>query len=246
MDKMLYVAMSGAKETSLAQQVNAHNLANISTTGFRADLESMLAQPIYGPGHPDRAYALSTDMKTFDFSPGPVEQTGRRLDVAIRGDGWMSIQAPDGTEAMTRRGDLHVTVDGMLTTGNGDLVLGVDGPILVPPYESLEIGQDGTISIRPVGQPANTLAVINRINLFNPDADQLEKGNDGRVRYKGDDLRPDAQVQLVSGALERSNVNGVSAMVRMIDLQRHFEMQVKMMETADENGRGTLDLMRTG
>lgn len=247
MDRMLYIAMSGAKEATLAQQVNTQNLANISTTGFRGDLESMLSEPVYGPGFPDRAYALSNDLKSMDYTPGGLETTGRDLDVAVKGEGWVVIQAPDGTQALTRRGDLDVTATGMLVTADNNPVMGEGGPIVLPPSEKILIGLDGTISVRPQGQQANATVVVDRIMLVNPDKATLEKGNDGLVRYNGDQqLVPDAGVQIVSGVLEKSNVNGVQAMVRMIELQRYFETQVKMMDQAKSNAEKTTSLMRMG
>ena len=245
MDRMLYIAMGGAKETMLAQQVNTHNLANVNTSGFRADIEAMQQKQVFGPGHADRVYALSQDLKTMDFSKGALESTGRELDIAVRGEGWIAIQAPDGNEALTRRGDLKVTAAGLLMTSNDMPVMGNSGPISLPPYEKLEIGQDGTISVRGIGQPANALAVIDRIKLVIPDNKTLEKDESGVVRIRNGDVAvADASVQIVSGSLEKSNVNSVQSMVRMMELQRHYELQVKMMDTARTNSQATQELMR--
>lgn len=246
MDRLLYVAMTGASQTMLAQAANSHNLANVSTTGFRADLEAFRSLPVYGPGYPGRVYAM-TESKGVDFSPGSIVTTGRDLDVAVNGSGWIAVQAPDGTEAYTRAGDLRVTSGGMLVTGAGHPVLGNAGPIAIPPYETLEIGADGTISIRPLGQGAETLAVVDRIKLVDPPLQDLEKGQDGFLRLKdGTAAAPDARVRLVSGALESSNVNAVDAMVRMIELARQFELQVKAMKTAEENDAVSARLMQLG
>ncbi|MFA7096516.1 MAG: flagellar basal-body rod protein FlgF [Gammaproteobacteria bacterium] len=246
MDRLLYVAMTGASQTMLAQAANSHNLANVSTTGFRADLEAFRSLPVYGPGYPGRVYAM-TEGKGVDFSPGSIITTGRDLDVAVNGSGWIAVQAPDGTEAYTRAGDLRVTSGGMLVTGAGHPVLGNGGPIAVPPYETLEIGADGTISIRPLGQGAETLAVVDRIKLVDPPLQDLEKGQDGFLRLKdGVTAFPEAHVQLVSGALESSNVNAVDAMVRMIELARQFELQVKTMKTAEENDAVSARVMQLG
>ncbi|MGV6852430.1 MAG: flagellar basal body rod protein FlgF [bacterium] len=245
MDRMLYIAMSGAKETMLAQQVNSHNLANSNTSGFRADIEAMQQKPIYGPGLPDRAYALSQDLKTMDFAPGALETTGRELDVAVNGEGWIAVQSEDGSEGLTRRGDLKVSADGLLLNGEDLPVLGNSGPITLPPFEKLEIGIDGTISIRGVGQPVNTLAVIDRIKLVIPDNKDLEKDESGQVRMRnGQQTVADAKVQLASGVLEKSNVNSIEGMVRMMELQRHYELQVKMMDTAKTTSESTQQLMR--
>lgn len=246
MDKMLYLAMSGAKQSMLAQSVNSNNLANATTTGFKQDLEQFRSMPVYGQGMPSRVYAMSERPST-DFSPGTFNTTGRDLDMAISGEGWLAVQAEDGTEAYTRAGDLRIDANGILTTGAGHPVIGNNGgPIVVPPAESIEIGSDGTISIRPVGQAPNVLAEVDRIKLVNPNPDEVTKGNNGLIRLKqqGEVAPADAAVRLVSGVLEGSNVNTVEAMVRMIELQRQYEMQVKMMSTAKENDASATALLR--
>lgn len=246
MDRMLYLAMTSAKQTMLAQSVNSNNLANATTTGFKQDLEQFRSMPVYGPGMPSRVYAMSERPAT-DFAAGSFNTTGRSLDMAVNGDGWLAVQAADGNEAYTRAGDLRIDATGTLTTGAGHPVIGNNGgPIVVPPAEAIEIGADGTISIRPVGQASNTLAEVDRIKLVNPNPDDLTKGEDGLIRLKpGRDPAPaDAAVQLVSGALEGSNVNTVEAMVKMIELQRQYEMQVKMMKTAKENDAADDSIMK--
>ena len=245
MDRVLYLAMSGAKQTLQAQGAVSHNLANVSTTGFRADLEQFRAMPVYGPGHPSRVYALQ-ERPGIDFSPGPIQSTGRDLDIAVtHHQGFIAVQSPDGSEAYTRAGDLRVSANGLLTTGAGHLVLGNGGPVAIPPGEKLEIGQDGTISIRPLGQGANALAEIDRIKLVLPPMDQLEKGADGLFRMRdGQPLEPDAAVRVASGALEGSNVNPVGAMVEMIELSRRYELQVQIMNTAREDDQAAQQFMR--
>lgn len=245
MDRILYLAMSGAKQVEVAQTANANNLANVNTAGFRADLSAFRAMPVYGPGYPARVYA-GAERPGVDFSPGPVVTTGRELDVAVSGDGWIAVQAPDGSEGYTRRGDLRVSASGMLETGDGRPVLGNGGPIVIPPAEKIEIGADGTVSIRPVGQAASTLAVVDRIKLVRP-GDGLEKGQDGLVRLAGGKTaEPDAGVRLVSGSLESSNVNSIEALVNMITLARSFEMQVKLMRDAADNDAASAEIMRLG
>ncbi|OOG27130.1 flagellar biosynthesis protein FlgF [Thioalkalivibrio denitrificans] len=244
MDRFLYIAMSGAKETALSQARNTQNLANANTTGFKASLEAFTSREVRGPGHQTRTYAINQDMRA-DLSPGPQQATGRDLDVAVQGQGWIAVQAPDGTEAYTRAGDLRVDSVGLLTTGTGLPVLGDAGPIAVPPFETFEIGTDGTISIRPLGQEANVLAEVDRIKLVNPNTDDLVRGEDGLIRHRlGADQPPDANVTLMRGMLEASNVNTVEAMVNMIDLARHFEMQIKMMKAAEDNDAASAALLR--
>lgn len=244
MDRNLYVAMSGAKQTLLAQSINSNNLANVNSVGFRGDLDQFRAMPVFGPGFPSRVYAL-TETSAIDFSPGAIESTGRDLDIAVKGDGWIAVQASDGSEAYTRAGDLRITAEGILQTGRGYPVIGNGGPIAIPPANKVEIGTDGTISIVSIGEQATTLAVIDQIKLVNPSNDQLEKRNDGLVYLKdGGFAETTADVNLVSGALETSNVNAVDSMVNMIELARRFELQVKMMETIDENSSVTAQIMR--
>ncbi len=246
MDRMLYLAMTGAREVMNAQAVNTNNLANATTTGFRADMETALSLPMYGPGQASRVYSV-TEGNGVDLTPGALRQTGRELDVAVDGDGWIAVQAPDGSEAYTRAGDLHVNAFGILTTGAGHPVIGNGGPIAIPPNGKLEIGRDGTISIRPLGQGANALAVVDRIKLVKLPPDQVTKGEDGLLRLRGGGTaEADASVTLVSGALESSNVNAVGAMIRLIELARLYESQVKLMKTAEENDRAAAQLLRMG
>ncbi|TVS09790.1 MAG: flagellar basal body rod protein FlgF [Gammaproteobacteria bacterium] len=247
MDRLLYVAMSGARETQVAQAVTSHNLANASSHGFRATLAGASHVPLTGPGHAAaRAYAVTEGQGT-DFTPGPLMATGRDLDVAIEGEGWIAVQAPDGGEAYTRAGDLRVDAFGLLTNGSGRPVMGDGGPIALPPFETLEVAGDGTISIRPLGQEAVGLAVVERIRLVNPPAGMLERGEDGLMRLaNGAVAEAAADVRLMSGMLEGSNVNVIGSMVEMIQHARSFEIQIKMMGTAEENDRASSDLMRLG
>jgi flagellar basal-body rod protein FlgF len=243
---MLYVAMSGAKETLLAQATNSSNLANANTPGFLADLQQFRSMPVYGDGYPTRVYALS-ERPDIDFKSGSIVHTGKELDVALNGKGWLTVQAPEGSEAYTRRGDLVLDANGLLTTGNGLPVIGNGGPIAIPPAEKIDIAPDGTISIRPLGQAANELAIVDQIKMINPENSDLEKGMDGLMRLKdGVTAEPDSSLQLVSGALESSNVNVVDSMVDMIELARRFEIQVKMMKTAEEMEQGSTSILRIG
>lgn len=244
MDRLLFIAMSGAKETMTAQAINTNNLANASTTGFRADFQASLTEQVYGPGHASRAYATANNAGV-DFSAGSIMTTGRELDVAVNGQGWIAVQAADGSEAYTRAGDFNIDSLGRLTTGAGHFVLGNGGPITVPAHAKLEIGNDGTISIQPLGQAANTLAIVDRLKLVNPPVDQLEKSLDGLIRVKdGQAALADANVKVVSGSLEGSNVNTVGALVRMIELARQYETHIKMMHVAEENDQASADMVQ--
>lgn len=244
MDRMLYIGMSGAKEVMISQGMNSNNLANVSTTGFREDLAQQRSMSVFGPGHPTRAFAM-TEKPGINFEPGPIEHTGRPLDMAVKQDGWFAVQSKDGSEAYTRAGDFRTTPQGLLVNGTGLPVMGNAGPITIPPYETLTIGVDGTITIRPVGQGAAQLAQIDRVRLVNPELSELEKGRDGLFRRK--DKEPaflDAGVRIMPGMLERSNVSVVEAMAKMISLTRSFDMQVKVMSTAEEVDKSSDALMR--
>lgn len=234
MDRGLFIAMSGAKETLLAQGVNANNLANVNSDGFRADFEQARSMPVFGPGQPSRVYAM-TERPGIDFKAGAIQTTGHDLDVAMQGQGWIAVQAKDGSEAYTRTGDLQVTSDGMLVTGSGLPVLSDGGPISLPPYQKVNIGEDGTISVIPVGDNALGMAVVSRIKLVDPPLDQLEKGTDGLMRVQGGAIAAaSVDAKLITGALEGSNVNPVESMVQMIELQRQFELNIKMMKTLED------------
>lgn len=244
MDRMLYVAMNGAKQIELHQATNTHNLANASTTGFRADFDAIRSLPVYGPGNPSRVYSVD-ERSGIDFSAGQVSQTGRELDVSIIGEGFIAIQAPDGSEAYTRAGDLHIANGGLLQTGAGYSVMGNDGPIALPPFEKLDIAADGTLSIVPTGQDASALAVIDRIKLVKPAFDQLEKGLDGLIRPNDQTpFAPDASVRVAAGTVEGSNVNSISELISMIELARKYEMHVKLMEAAENNDASSTSIMR--
>lgn len=244
MDRMVYLAMTGARQMLMQQAAASNNLANAASPGFRADLEAFRAMPVFGPGQPSRVYAMA-ERPAVNFEPGSLETTGNDLDVAVDGEGFLAVQAADGTEAYTRAGDLRLNGNGMLETGNGRPVLGNGGPVAIPPAESIVIAADGTISIRPVGQGSDTLVVVDRLKLVRPDTRELYKGEDGLFRQKnGANLEADASVRVVQGALESSNVNSVSEMINMMTYQRNFELQVKAMQTAEKNDAAMAQLMR--
>ncbi|MBI5042223.1 MAG: flagellar basal-body rod protein FlgF [Gammaproteobacteria bacterium] len=246
MDHMLYIAADGASQIQKAQAVNANNLANVSTTGFKAQFEALRALPVYGPGYASRVHSQS-EISGVDQSSGALMATGRSLDIAVNGTGWIAIQAPDGSEAYTRAGDLRVSQTGILETGTGRPVLGDGGPISVPDAQELEVAADGTVSVLPTGQAPATLAVVGRIKLVNIDPGSLEKGEDGLLRRRGGaSAEPDANVRIASGVLETSNVNTVEAMTTMIQLARQFEAQVKLMKVAEETDAASAQLMSIG
>ena len=244
MDEMIYLAMTGAKQTEYAQAINSNNLANVSTTGFRADLHAFSSAPIEGPGVDSRINAVVETYGT-DFSQGAVMSTGRDLDIAIQGSGFMAVQAADGSEAYTRAGDLRIGSGGLLETGSGRLVIGNAGPVAIPPNSSLLIGSDGTVSVQPIGQGPETLATVDRIKLVDPDTRLLSKGGDGLFRLPDDEIASaNASVRVTSGVLEQSNVNIAKTLVNMIELSRQYEMQVKVIKTSKEDADAAAQLMR--
>lgn len=237
MDKLIYTAMSGASHTLQQQAAVSQNLANTNTPGFRAAINTFRAVPLVGEGLATRSFVVDSTAGA-DFSEGVMETTGRPLDVAVNGQGWISLQTADGKEAYTRNGSLQVSPEGLLQSRSGLNVLGDAGPITLPPDAQISIAHDGTISTLPLpGQPASAV-VVGRIKLTNPAQNMMERGEDGLFRTKdGNAAEADAGVSVRSGFLESSNVNAVEAMVNMISLARQFETQMKMLTTADNNAR---------
>ncbi len=241
----MYIGMTGASQAMQAQSVNANNLANASTTGFRADLVQATYEE--NPGAPlnSRIYNRLLETAT-DFSTGSLLQTDNELDIAIAGEGFIAVQTPDGGEAYTRAGDLQITAFGELMTGSGLPVLGNAGPIAIPPNQKIEIGTDGTISVLEQGQGAEAITAFDRIKLVNPPLEDIEKGDDGLIRRSdGNDALVDGAVRVQSGFIENSNVNVVDAMVDMISLTRNYELNVKMIKTVEENSEMSARLLQT-
>lgn len=235
MDKMIYTAMTGAKHILEQQATTAHNLANATSTGFKAQVDSFRAVPVIGQGLPTRAFVVDSTVGA-DFNSGAIEHTGRDLDVAVQGNGWLVVQRPDGSEGYTRNGSLKVNENGVLQTSNGLTVMGDGGPISIPPNVTVSIGKDGTITAfmnETMPGPAN---IIGRLKLVNPDNANLKRSEEGVfVTKNGAQVEMDASVSVVGGALESSNVNVVDAMVNMISLARQFEMQMKLVQSAENN-----------
>jgi flagellar basal-body rod protein FlgF len=240
MDRMIYLSMSGAKATMQRQEVLANNLANVSTVGFRAELQAFRAVPVRGDGASTRVYALET---TTGYNPaaGNVTATGRNLDVAMQGNAWLAVQGLDGTEAYTRAGALDVNAEGQLVTKNGLAVLGDGGPITLPPNTQASIAPDGTISAK---QANGGITPVGKLKLVTPEA-PLARGDDGLFRAADGDLPADATARLQDGALEGSNVSAVETMVSMIAAARQFEAQMKMVTTAERDEQNAQKLLST-
>ena len=232
---MIYVAMSGAKQILEQQAAVAQNLANASTTGYRAMTSAFRAVPVQGAGLPTRTFVVDTTSGA-DFGSGPLEGTGRDLDVAVQGPGWIAVQAADGSEAYTRDGSLQVDPNGMLQTRDGLNVLGTGGPISIPPDSIISIAKDGTVSVLPTAPPPKSVTAIGQIKLVNPDERQLVRGGDGLFRLSDGSSAPaDPSVTLESRALEGSNVNMVEEMVSMISLARQYDLQMQLLSNAKQN-----------
>ncbi|PCJ50650.1 MAG: flagellar basal-body rod protein FlgF [Gammaproteobacteria bacterium] len=244
MDKGVYLLMSGARESMHAQARVANNLANASTTGFRADLHNFRSMASVGDGLQSRVFVQS-ERPGYNLGEGGLMTTGNPLDIAIKGEGWITVQRPDGSEAYTRAGDLRIDVNGILENGRGFQIMGDNGPISVPPVEKIQIGPDGTITILPVGAPKTAVQILDRIKLVNPVAGNLQKGTDGLFEsIYGDIAIADGSVSLVTEALEGSNVNAISELTDMIALSRQFELKVKFMKNFKDLGDKTDALMR--
>jgi flagellar basal-body rod protein FlgF len=243
MDRMLYIAGSGATQT-LAQQASiANNMANVSTTGFRAQLNSYRAVPVVGDEMPTRSFVSSVTPGA-DMSAGTITSTGRNLDIAVQGDGWLAVQAPDGTEAYTRAGSLQVAADGQVMTMDRLPVVGSRGPLVVPPGSTVAISQDGNVTAIGQGDPITGISPVGKLKLVKPDNTMLTRGDDGMFRTKdGSVLDDDPTVSIQSGALEGSNVNPISVLVDMITNARGFEMQMKNVSTADTDDQNANQLL---
>jgi flagellar basal-body rod protein FlgF len=237
-DRLIYLAMSGAKASLQRQDVLANNLANASTTGFRAELQAFRAVPVRGDGATTRVYALESTVG-YDASSGSVQATGRPLDVAMRGNAWLAVQGLDGTEAYTRAGALEVSPEGQLVTPSGLPVMGDGGPITVPANAAVEVASDGTITAKVGNQRPQQLG---KLKLVTPEA-PMTRGTDGLFRAADGDLPADATARLQSGALEGSNVSPVETMVAMIAASRQFEQQMKMLQSADQKEQSATKLL---
>ena len=235
MDRLIYTAMTGAKHAFVQQAGVAHNLANASTVGYRAMEHRFRAVPIQGEGAATRAFVVDASVANA-FEQGPLMATGRALDVAVQGAGWIAVETPGGNEAYTRAVNLQINANGQLQTASGLNVVGDGGPIAIPPDNSITIGSDGTISTVPLYGNPNNASVVARIKLVNPPENELVRGDDGLFRRaSGLPADLDETVKVAPGTLEGSNVNPVDSMVSMISLARQFEMQIKMLQSADAN-----------
>ena len=242
MDRLIYTAMTGAKGTMDQQAAVAHNLANATSTGFRAELHKLRAVEVQTEAMRTRAFTVDASVAN-NFEQGSLQHTGRAYDVALAGKGWLAVQMPDGSEAYTRNGSLDVSANGILQTHDGKPVLGDGGPVTIPPDNEITIGADGSISASQPDQPG-VVNVVGQIKLVNPPEADMVRGDDGLFRVQGGaPAQADPNVRVAGGYLEGSNVNVVDQMVQMISLSRQFEMQTRMLSTAEQNDRAAAQVL---
>ncbi len=247
MDKLVYTAATGLRAHMQSQAAIANNMANASTTGFRAD-RVVFDRIILSDGTTQMSarQPTSEEVRDADRAPGVIQQTGRPLDVAMGDrDQWLAVQPPDGSEAYTRRGDLSVSASGALQTGDGFLVMGQGGPITLPPYDSVAIGADGSISIVPQGDKTGQTTVVDRLKVVSGKGTDTVKGLDNLMRVRGGGTMPaDLDAGVTSGALEGSNVNMTQALVDMIENQRSYEVQANLLKEARSMDESSASVMR--
>jgi flagellar basal-body rod protein FlgF len=244
MDRLIYTSLTALRGAQARQTATANNLANAQTPGFRAELAEAQALWLHGASLESRALS-SEEIQGADMQAGAVISTGRDLDVALDGDALLTVQAEDGDEAYTRRGDLQLTESGLLTTGDGHPVLGSQGPITLPPSDSVTIDPEGRIFVVPRGGDANQPQEVDRLRLATPTGTVIAKGMDGLFRVKdGGSLPTDPDARIINRSLEGSNVNSTQALIDMIEASRSWDTQLKMISDAREMDTSTAELMR--
>ncbi len=244
MDKLVYIASSGAARLEQAQAVHAHNLANVSTDGYRREFVQALTHALESPGYEARAYGV-IDSPGFDLSPGTLIETGNNLDVAVQGDGFLTVGLPDGSEGFTRSGALQIDQFGRVMTKDGFQVIGGSGPIALPPFEQIVIGADGGITLQPAGQGPDALIQVDILKLVNPQAEEIAKTPQGVFVRKDGQAQPfDPRVRVSTGVIESSNVSAVTEMIDILSIAREFELSVRLMRTAEENDEAAASLLR--
>jgi flagellar basal-body rod protein FlgF len=243
MDRVIYTAMTGAKWTLERQASVSQNLANASSTGYRAEEHRLRAVPVQTEAFPSRAFVVDASVRN-SFVTGPLQQTGRSLDAAVQGSGWFALAMPDGSEAYTRNGSMQISPTGVLQNHNGIPIMGDSGPITVPPDTEVTIGADGTLTAVQRTGGANQANTIGRLKLVDPPENTLVRGDDGLFRVNTPGPSPQAEnVRVAGGYLEGSNVNVVDQVVAMISLSRQFEMQTRMLQTAERNDQAASQLL---
>ena len=244
MDRLIYTSLTAMRGSMSRQTAIANNLANAQTPGFRADIANAQSLWLDGSGLDARALA-SEEVLGADMRAGTVTQTGRDLDIAMQGDALLVVQAKDGEEAYTRRGDLQVAPSGLLTTGDGNPVQGTQGPVTIPPADAITIDQEGRVWIVPQGGDAENPQEVDRLRLATPAGSEIAKGLDGLFRVKGGGILPDdPEARLLTRSIEGSNVTATSALVEMIEASRSWDTQLKMIGDVRDMDSATANLMQ--
>ena len=244
MDRLVYTALSGMSASMTRQRVIASNLANAQTIGFRAEVMEQTPVTLGGPSLEARSLSQA-QVRGADMRAGPVISTGRDLDIALTGDALLGVQAPDGGEAYTRRGDLAVSASGVLENGDGLPVLGEGGPITVPLGSKIKIAPDGAVLAADAAVPDAPPVEVGRLKLVNWRGSQIGKAVDGLFRVPGGGVLPsDGDARVEPAALEQSNVNPTGTLVDMIEAQRLFDIRTKVIATARDIDEGGASLMR--
>jgi flagellar basal-body rod protein FlgF len=232
-DKAIFLGMSGARSSMNKLAIMTNNLANVNTTGYRADFQTVQQNHVGDDSETSTRVFSNINSTYTDFHPGPIINTGRDLDLAISGKGFIAVQGKDGQEAYTRAGNLEI-VNGNLTTRSGDLVMGNSGVIVIPPAKRLEIGVDGTVSVMLIN--THEMEPIDKIKLTDPNVEQLTKGEDGLFYMQNGVIAPlSTSIKLVHAALESSNVNAVETLANLVDISRSFDVHTNFMKTMQDN-----------
>ena len=244
MDRLIYTSLTAMRGSMSRQTAIANNLANAQTPGFRADIANAQSLWLEGSGLDARAMA-SEEVLGADMRAGTVTQTGRDLDIAMQGDALLVVQAKDGEEAYTRRGDLQVSPSGLLTTGDGNPVQGTQGPVTIPPADAINIDQEGRVWVVPQGGDPENPQEVDRLRLAGPAGSEIVKGLDGLFRVKGGGILPDdPEARLLTRSIEGSNVTATSALVEMIEASRSWDTQLKMISDVRDMDSATANLMQ--
>jgi flagellar basal-body rod protein FlgF len=244
MDRLIYTSLTAMRGSMARQTATANNLTNAQTPGFRADIAEAQSVWLNGPNLDTRVMA-SEEVVNADMTAGTVSATGRDLDIALSGNGLLSVQSADGEETYTRRGDLQMADSGLLTTGDGYPVLGSQGPVTLPPADSISIDEDGRIFIVPQGGDPAQPQEVDRLKLVSPTGSNIAKGLDGLLRVKGGGTLPtDPDAKLTTRSLEGSNVSATQALVDMIEASRSWDTQLKLIGDARDLDASSAELMK--
>ena len=259
MDRMSQTALNSMKMLMENQIATAHNLANLNTPGFRQDVITDFSSVYMNRENGlEPRIVTAREVGKFSVEQGALDSTQNPMDVAINNNGYFVIQPKNGgNPALSRRGDFQVNENGELLDGAGNQVLDAGlQPIIIPAFRDINISSQGEILIDALGAEPGELPVnIGEIGTLVPEEGaKLKKTLDGHIRYEtivneeGIEeiipIEPNQQAKLMSGFLEKSNVNAIEEMVNTIDQMRKFEMHVKMIQMTEELDAAGTSMMR--